>query len=292
MIFISNNKKTHEEVSQPLFSVLIAQYNNGRFFDDCYKSIMGQTYKNWEVIIVDDGSEDDSVETIKKTIGKDPRFKLFLNDENKGCGYTKRRCVELAKGEICGFVDPDDAITETAVDEMVKKHTALPDVSLVYSNFVYCDENLSPQRVHYGKAVENQAMDFFNFKGEISHFATFKKSFYDKTVGIDPYLQKAVDKDLYGIMYEAGDVFYIDLNLYLYRIHEGGISTLQNENKAYYWFWVSIIHAAKRRKISVEELFLSKFSYPERQAALEREIAAYNQSIIFKILRKLKFFKI
>lgn len=253
---------------------------------------MAQTHQNWEVIIVDDGSTDDSVETIKKTIGNDPRFKLFLNDANKGCGYTKRRCVELAKGEICGFVDPDDAITETALDEMVKKHKSLPDVSLVYSNFVYCDENLSPQKVHYARTVENGAMDFFNFRGEISHFATFKKSFYDKTVGIDPYLQKAIDKDLYMILYEVGDVFYTDLNLYLYRIHDGGISTLQNESKAYYWFWVGIINAARRRKISVEELFLSKFSYPERQAALEREIAGYNKSIIFKILRKLKFFKI
>ena len=80
-----------------------SQYNNGKYFEDCYKSIMAQTYQNWEVIIVDDGSTDDSVGMMKKIIGDDARFKIEINQENKGCGFTKRRCVELAKGEICGF---------------------------------------------------------------------------------------------------------------------------------------------------------------------------------------------
>lgn len=75
----------------PLFSILIAQYNNGKYFEDCYKSIMAQTYPNWEAIIVDDCSTDDSVEQMRKIVGNDPRFKIFVNEENKGCGYTKRR---------------------------------------------------------------------------------------------------------------------------------------------------------------------------------------------------------
>ncbi|MDD3722635.1 MAG: glycosyltransferase family A protein [Lutibacter sp.] len=83
-----------------LFSILIANYNNGHFFNDCYKSILAQTYNNWEVIIVDDCSTDDSVSVMKQIIGDDMRFRAYFNTENKGCGFSKNKCVKLAVGEV------------------------------------------------------------------------------------------------------------------------------------------------------------------------------------------------
>ena len=71
-------------MKNPLFSILIANYNNGKYFEDCYKSIIAQTYTNWEVIIVVDGSIDDSVALIKKNIGEDSRFKFYENSINHG----------------------------------------------------------------------------------------------------------------------------------------------------------------------------------------------------------------
>lgn len=279
-------------MNTPLFSILIAQYNNGKFFEDCYKSIMAQTYQNWEAIIVDDCSTDNSLQQIKKLIGEDHRFKIFTNDQNKGCGFTKRKCVELASGEICAFLDPDDTISEIAVEEMVKTHIELPDTGLVYSNFIYCDDNLNQKEIHFQNAVVNFSSDFFNLKGEISHFATFKKSFYEKTSGIDEFLIRAVDQDLYLKLYEVGKVFYINKNFYYYRIHDGGISTNENKRKAKYWHWVVIIAAARRRKVNIENLFMDIETIPFRERALELEIANYNKSIIFKALRKIGIFKI
>ena len=105
-------------------SILIANYNNGRYFKDCYDSIISQSYDNWEVIIVDDCSTDNSVELIKKFIDGDERFKFYQNTQNKGCGYTKRKCLDLATGEFCAFLDPDDAIfsydVECLLDEFKK----------------------------------------------------------------------------------------------------------------------------------------------------------------------------
>lgn len=279
-------------MNTPLFTILIAHYNNGKFFEDCYKSIIEQTYQNWEAIIVDDCSTDNSLQQIKKLIGEDHRFKIFTNDQNKGCGFTKRKCVELASGEICAFLDPDDTISEIAVEEMVKTHIELPDTGLVYSNFIYCDDNLNQKEIHFQNAVVNFSSDFFNLKGEISHFATFKKSFYEKTSGIDEFLIRAVDQDLYLKLYEVGKVFYINKNFYYYRIHDGGISTNKNKRKAKYWHWVVIIAAARRRKVNIENLFMDIETIPFRERALELEIANYNKSIIFKALRKIGIFKI
>ena len=94
----------------PLFSVLIANYNNGKYLMDAIKSVYEQTYTHWEIILVDDASTDNSHELYKE-LEKDERIRIFYNDENHGCGYTKRRCAELANGELCGFLDPDDAYT-------------------------------------------------------------------------------------------------------------------------------------------------------------------------------------
>lgn len=279
-------------MTQPLFSLLIAQYNNGRFFEDCYNSIIAQTYPHWEVIIVDDGSADDSVAQMKKYIGEDARFKIFLNDQNQGCGYTKRRCAELATGELCAFLDPDDAITPDALELMVAEHEKYPEASMVYSKPYWCDEKMNIQYERETKQVINGESTYFDLDGYMFAFLSFKKKFYNQTEGLNSYLQRAIDKDLVLKLYEVGPAYAIDKAMYKYRIHKGGISTNSNEDKSYFWYWVAIIDAAKRRNVNVENLFLEKAMQTRRELALEKEVAGYNKSVIFKVLRKLGIFKI
>ena len=98
--------QTSLETDAPLFSVLIANYNNGIFLMDAINSIRCQSYQQWEIIIVDDASDDCSHDIYKK-LEYDDRVHIFYNGMNRGCGYTKRRCVDLANGPLCGFLDPD-----------------------------------------------------------------------------------------------------------------------------------------------------------------------------------------
>lgn len=277
-------------MNTPLFSILIAQYNNGQYFKDCYNSIIAQTYQNWEVIIVDDCSTDDSVEVMKKLIGEDLRFKIYQNIENKGCGFTKRKLVELAAGEICGFLDPDDTITEDAVSIMVEKHIENSEVSIVYSNCVCCDKELEEIHVKKTGQVLNKEKSFINYYAEIFAWTTFKKKFYDQTDGINENLKRAVDQDLVLRLYEVGEVVHVPASLYRYRQHERGISTMANQGKAKYWHWVVIMDAAKRRGVDYEKFFEDHVLKSQREKDLEKEISRYNGSFIFKVLRKLKFF--
>lgn len=279
-------------MTEPLFSILIAQYNNGQYFKDCYDSILAQTYSNWEVIIVDDGSTDDSLAVMQNMVGHDPRFHIVSNDKNQGCGYTKRRAAELAKGEMCAFLDPDDALTKDALELMVHEHIKHPDAAAIYSKPYFCDEQLKPQHIRDSKQVINGDSHYFDFDGYLFAFLSFKYEFYRRTDGIDPYLQRAVDKDFVLKLYEAGPCYLLDEALYLYRIHEKGISTNTNEDKAYFWFWVTIINAAKRRNVNIEKLFLEKALTSRKQLALQKEIDSYNNSVIFKVCRLLGLFKI
>ena len=195
---------------RPLFSVLMANYNNGRFLMDAIESVRKQSYTNWEIILVDDASTDES-SVLYEELVNDSRIHVFYNHENKGCGYTKRRCVENANGVICGFLDPDDALVNDALEVMVKEHVNRSDVGLVYSKYFLVDNTMTVVGVSTHQVVLPEGISFLEYgEGAISHFVSFKRAFYDRTVGIDAFYRRAVDHALYFLMEEVGKVSFID----------------------------------------------------------------------------------
>lgn len=162
---------------KPLFSILIANYNNGSYLEECLQSIFNQTYENWEIVVVDDGSLDISNNIYDKNKGHE-KITVYRNRRNKGCGYTKRKCIDLAKGEICGFVDPDDAITPDALEIMVEAHAQLKLHGLIYSNHYICDENLRiVKEADYVGQIPKDVKSWAIRIPTISQFATFKSAF-------------------------------------------------------------------------------------------------------------------
>ncbi len=233
------------------FSILIANYNNGKYFKDCYDSIIAQTFTDWEAVIVDDASTDDSVEVISSIIKNDARFRLLFNEENKGCGFTKRKCAEKAIGEIVGFVDPDDSILPQALEMMVRAHDENPAASLVHSSFFFCDKDLAVT-FDYNKAGSVIVNDqFTNLDNKVTAFASFKSVQYQRTEGIDNNLLRAVDQDIYLKLSETAPFYFIDKSLYKYRIHEKGIST-SGADKALYCHLKVIVKAEERRRVNLE----------------------------------------
>lgn len=268
-----------------MFSILIANYNNGRFFTDCYHSIISQTYTDWEAIIVDDGSTDNSLEIIESLTRGDKRFKIFTNQENRGCGYTKRKTLEFASGEICGFLDPDDALEENALELSVKQYHE-NNIVATYSKITFCDPKLKP--VSDFKKIQPILNDqyFFNLPIQIHHFFTFRKNIYDKTVGINPDLKSAVDQDLYLKILEQGDVSFIPVNLYLYRRHAEGISQHSSKIKAKNNFAKVIWETFKRRGIT--EINGRKIPETYHNAQEIFDLLNYQNEIPFRLIKKLK----
>lgn len=233
-----------------IFSILIANFNNGKFFKTCYDSIISQTYKNWEVIILDDASTDNSLEIIYKTIGDDKRFKIFKNEKNSGVGVTKSKLIELASGAICGFVDPDDAITPNALESSISIFKKNKKVVLTYSKYAKCDENLNILEIPKNPMpVPNKDPFFFNCPVHIVHFVCFRKDIYEKTEKMNSEMKIAEDQDLYLKMYEKGNIQFINEANYLYRTHSGGISQNENRPKSREYFAKVILNAMHRRQL-------------------------------------------
>ncbi len=232
-----------------MFSILVANYNNGQFFKACYESIIFQAYNNWEVVIVDDFSTDDSVKIIETTIAGDNRFRLFQNLENKGCGYTKNRCAKEAQGFIMGFLDPDDTLMKDALEIMVGTHLENERAAIITSRYNIVDQNLNfLKKGGNGSSLPVNESYLTYGKGAFTAFATFKKSFYLDSDGINEQMKRAVDQDLYYKLEEQGKHVFIDKVLYNYRMHSENISLNQNSYKAKYWHLIAIKNAYKRRR--------------------------------------------
>lgn len=230
-----------------LFSVLIANYNNARYLDAALQSVINQTYTNWEIILVDDASTDD-VSKVLQNYKTDSRIKVYNNDQNFGCGYTKNRCAKLATGEILGFLDPDDALHPDALQTMVNAHISKLQCSLIHSTHYICNATLEVNRIaDYPRALPKETPYLLVSDGRIHHFATFKNSAYLKTDGICRNNKKAVDQDLYYLLEEQGEVYFINQPLYYYRIHQGGISTTGKEAETTLWHYAIIEKACLRR---------------------------------------------
>lgn len=230
-----------------IFSILIANYNNGKYFKECYDSLISQTYKNWEVIIVDDASTDNSVEIIQSLIQGDSRFKLYHNPINKGCGFTKAACMKYANGDLCAYLDPDDALYPEALEKTTQEFVDRDDLAAVYSQMMLCDENLTPERIYAGTKQIYNNRHFFNCPIQFAHLFAFKKETYLRTTGINSNLKNAVDQDLYLKILEQGEAKFIKEPLYLYRLHSDGISQDKAKQSAKESF-ARVIHDTMKRR--------------------------------------------
>lgn len=273
--------------SQPLFSILIANFNNSCYIQETIESIFKQSYKNWEIIIVDDGSTDEPSIVYETLLRKDPRIHIFYNNTNKGVGFTKNKCISLASGEICGFIDPDDILADDdAIKEMVETHIEHKNASLVYSGMFRADDNLKILNEAPGKDIDPDSSALKSKSWPIHHFATFKKSAYLKTDGIDPLMRRAVDYDLYYKLEEVGEIIHLDAFHYIQRNNPHSISLNNNSYKAAAWHSYACAKAMQRRGLTDESLML----FPIEHALRKEFQKGYEEAQSSKIYRFGYFF--
>ena len=112
----------------PLISIITPSYNSAKFIAETIESVLAQTYTNWELLITDDCSTDNTVEIINKYVNQDSRIKLFCLGKNSGAATARNNSIEQAKGRFIAFLDSDDLWKpeklEKQVDVMIKNNHA------------------------------------------------------------------------------------------------------------------------------------------------------------------------
>ena len=124
-------------MKQPLISVIIPVYGVEKYISQCLESVINQTYKNLEIIVVNDGTKDRSAEIAKEYAAKDSRMKVY-DFENGGVSLARNRGVELANGEYIAYLDSDDCVDKKFYAVLLKA-AMVNDADMVKCGFIETD---------------------------------------------------------------------------------------------------------------------------------------------------------
>lgn len=211
-------------MSRHLVSVCIPVYNGMHTIKDTLDCVINQSYKNIEIIIVDNCSEDDTVNIVRSF--EDERIKLYINDSNIGMAGNWNRCLEYASGEYIQLVCADDIILPECIERKAKMLDAHDDMYLVFGASAIIDASgkVSMTRHEYkedcvvdGKKLAKHSYHMKNLYGEPTN-VMFRASALEK-VGrfvLDSYY--ATDWDMWLRLSSLGCVGYIDEELMQYRV--------------------------------------------------------------------------
>lgn len=219
--------------SDPFISVILPVYNSGDYVGKTIESVLRQTYSNFEFIIINDGSNDNSDDVISKF--NDPRIKYFKR-ENLGLSATLRELVDNSHGEYIARIDADDLAHEDRLEVQVSYFLKDEELALVGSNVEYIDEldNILGRSLSVisDSVIKKQLMS-----GNIIFHPSvmFRKSVYYKSGGYDLIINKYCEDFLLWKKMSKHGKFYI-CNKYLlqYRVHSGSISS--NSPERLNWF--------------------------------------------------------
>lgn len=128
---------------KPLVSVFAPTYNKEKYIGECIESVLGQTYENLEMIVIDDGSQDRSYDAAKSYVaGSRGRLKVVKQETNRGICPTLNHCLELAKGRYISLIGADDVMLPELIETNVEfMERAAPEYAMVFTNIYYMSES-------------------------------------------------------------------------------------------------------------------------------------------------------
>jgi glycosyltransferase involved in cell wall biosynthesis len=211
----------------PLVSVIIPAYNAGAFIKETINSVLAQTYRHWELIVVNDGSGDNTADLVKDLIEKDTRISL-ISKSNSGVSDTRNKGMEQAKGELIAFLDADDVWLPDNLEKKVSTLAKDPSLGFVYSHMWQADKDLQNRTMAPLGKDNNILDDLLMWNGEVipgpcSNLVIRRKCF-EEGVRFDPRLTTIADQNFTVQLAYKYKGRLIPEALWVYRILPGSMS--------------------------------------------------------------------
>ncbi|HEB42086.1 MAG TPA: glycosyltransferase, partial [Candidatus Dependentiae bacterium] len=188
--------------NNPLISIIVPCFNQGLYLPEALDSILAQTYQNWECIIVNDGSTDDTDYIAKRYCECDTRFK-FIQKANGGLADARNEGIKNSNGFYILPLDSDDKISNNYLNEAIKILNDNPQIKLVY-----CDAELFGDETGKWNLPE-YSFERLLYENHIFCTAIYKRSDFDKTYGYNVKMKAGwEDWDLWLSMLNANDQVY------------------------------------------------------------------------------------
>lgn len=211
-------------MNQPLISIIVPCYNQAQYLDECLQSVLDQTFQNWECIIVDDGSPDNTGEIATGWAERNSRF-TYYRKENGGVSAARNFGIDKAAGEWILPLDGDDRIGNLYLEEANRYMNT--DVELIYCNAEF-----------FGTENRVWKLPAYSFKEMLKHnlifcSAFYRKSSFLKTGGYDVTMLKGYEDWEFWINLMNSDtkVLKLDYTGFFYRRKEISRDTLINSDR-------------------------------------------------------------
>ena len=213
-----------------LISIIIPSYNRKDFLCQAIDSVLKQTYKNLEIIVVDDGSTDGTEEIIKEKYGKNPLISFYKNAKNSGAGFSRKSGYQKMNGEYVIFMDDDDYYTNNSFFEnAIKILKEKEDISFISSNSIieYINENKQEKSIMNISGEINNSDYLKHFQTEyMKSNSTFTSIFRKKSLEDANFkdVEMVNDSTIYLRALLAGNAYILDCISGIYRVHSKNIS--------------------------------------------------------------------
>ncbi|HRZ85594.1 MAG TPA: glycosyltransferase [Candidatus Paceibacterota bacterium] len=205
----------------PLVSVVMPVYNSEKYVAQAIESVLNQTFKDFEFIIIDDGSTDKSLEIIKKYAKKDKRIKVIVNNSNLKICKTLNKGIKLAKGKYIARMDSDDISLPTRFEEQVNFLEKNPDVGIVGSYIKLFEDSGKILGIRKYSQEDKELKERIFFYSPFAHpTVMMRKEIFDKGIYYQEVDFPSEDLNLWfriGSRYKFSNIPKVLLN---YRYHE------------------------------------------------------------------------
>lgn len=231
-----------------LVSIIMPSYNSELFIKNSIESVLKQTYKNWELIIVDDYSTDKTVEIIKSFA--DERLRLFVNERNSGAALSRNKALREAKGKWIAFLDSDDEWLPNKLEEQIN-FMKMNSYSFSYTDYIRCDDGVKTKLI-----TAPNKMTFRKIK-RYCYIATLTVMYDAEKIGLIQISDIKKNNDyamwLKALKEETG--YRLNKCLSIYNRHSGSISS-GNKLKLIKWHYYLFRYECCYGKISAFYLTL------------------------------------
>lgn len=212
--------------SQPLVSIIVPCYNQEKYILECLDSVKAQTYSNWECIVIDDGSIDNTKQLIQSYIQNEKRIKYHFQ-QNTGVSIARNNAIKMSSGKYILPLDGDDKIGNSYIEKAVGQFENNDKLTVVY-----CKVELFGNSSGSWK-LPNYSFELLLNRNVFFCTALFKKADFDKTNGFDPLMKVGLeDWDFWiTLLSNGGQVYQINETLFYYRIVKNSRNSSFDENK-------------------------------------------------------------
>lgn len=301
MFGIASDLRKNIGTYQPLISVIMPTYNRAKIIKSAISSVLNQTYANFELIIVDDKSTDETKKVLKE-FEKNKKIKTIFLNENKGPSYARNKGLKISEGEIITYLDSDNLWDSEYLKTMVGAFNTLHDADALYSGQkLYHKKNEKPFSIRFG-AYNKAKLHQTNFI-DLNCFC-HKRKVYEEIGGFDENLKRLVDWDyilkisnyykIYSIPVLLSDYYYNSVpNRISNDFLKNNIKRLSN---VYYQNYIiqknKFIETETTLNKRVTIIILDKYGISELKECLQSIFKFKNKKVDLNIVSNNPIFKI